>query len=117
MPESFGARLRQQREARQIDLVAISEQTKIKLALLEALEHDDVSHWPSGIFRRAYIRAYAQFIGLDPDACCASSSRCIPIPATPSSHRSPAPPQPRRSMRSTPPRCASAASSAPRWDR
>ena len=68
MPESFGARLRQQREARQIDLVAISEQTKIKFALLEALEHDDVSHWPSGIFRRAYIRAYAQFIGLDPDA-------------------------------------------------
>jgi cytoskeletal protein RodZ len=67
MPESFGARLREQREARQIDLVAISEQTKIKLALLEALEHDDVSHWPSGIFRRAYIRAYAQFIGLDPD--------------------------------------------------
>ena len=67
MPESFGARLRQQREARQIDLVAISEQTKIKLALLEAVEHDDVSHWPSGIFRRAYIRAYAQFIGLDPD--------------------------------------------------
>ena len=68
MPESFGARLRQQREARQIDLVAISEQTKIKFALLEALENDDVSHWPSGIFRRAYIRAYAQFIGLDPDA-------------------------------------------------
>ena len=67
MPESFGARLRQQREARQIDLVAISEQTKIKLALLEALENDDVSHWPSGIFRRAYIRTYAQFIGLDPD--------------------------------------------------
>jgi transcriptional regulator with XRE-family HTH domain len=68
MPESFGARLRQQREARQIDLVAISEQTKIKLALLEALENGDVSQWPSGIFRRAYIRAYAQFIGLDPDA-------------------------------------------------
>jgi transcriptional regulator with XRE-family HTH domain len=67
MPDSFGARLRQQREARQIDLVAIAEQTKIKLALLEALENDDVSHWPSGIFRRAYIRAYAQFIGLDPD--------------------------------------------------
>ena len=67
MPESFGARLRQQREDRQIDLIAISEQTKIKLALLESLERDDVTHWPSGIFRRAYIRAYAQFIGLDPD--------------------------------------------------
>jgi hypothetical protein len=68
MAESFGARLRQHREARQIDLVAIAEQTKIKLTLLEALEQDDVSHWPSGIFRRAYIRTYAQFIGLDPDA-------------------------------------------------
>jgi hypothetical protein len=67
MHESFGARLRQQREERQIDLVAISEQTKIKLPLLEALERDDVSQWPSGIFRRAYVRTYAQFIGLDPD--------------------------------------------------
>src|ERR671913_795717 len=67
MTDSFGARLRQRREDRQIDLIAISEQTKIKLALLEALERDDVTHWPSGIFRRAYIRTYAQFIGLDPD--------------------------------------------------
>src|SRR5688572_8733226 len=67
MPESFGARMRQRREERGIDLIAIAEQTKIKRALLEALERDDVSHWPSGIFRRAYIRTYAQFIGLDPD--------------------------------------------------
>jgi hypothetical protein len=67
MADNFGARLRQHREERQIDLLAISEQTKIKLSLLEALEHDDVSQWPSGIFRRAYIRTYAQFIGLDPD--------------------------------------------------
>jgi transcriptional regulator with XRE-family HTH domain len=67
MHGSFGARLRQQREERQIDLVAICEQTKIKLSLLEALERDDVSEWPSGIFRRGYVRTYAQFIGLDPD--------------------------------------------------
>jgi cytoskeletal protein RodZ len=67
MTDSFGARLRQRREHKQIDLIAISEQTKIKLALLEGLERDDVSAWPSGIFRRAYIRTYAQFIGLDPD--------------------------------------------------
>lgn len=63
----FGDRLRQRREERHIDLIAISEQTKIKLALLEALERGDVSHWPAGLFRRAYIRAYAQMIGLDPD--------------------------------------------------
>src|SRR4029453_11101785 len=58
MPESFGARLRMRREERQIALTSIAEETKIKLALLEGLERDDVSHWPSGIFRRAYLRAY-----------------------------------------------------------
>src|SRR6266498_1867866 len=67
LPESFGTRLRQRRERQQIALTTIAEQTKIKLSLLEALERDDVSHWPSGIFRRAFIRAYAHAIGLNPD--------------------------------------------------
>src|SRR6476659_7866734 len=67
LPESFGARLRQRRERQHISLSTIAEQTKIKLSLLEALERDDVSHWPSGIFRRAFIRAYAHAIGLEPD--------------------------------------------------
>lgn len=67
MLESFGARLRQRREEQEIALITIAEQTKIKLSLLEALERDDVSHWPSGIFGRAFIRAYAHAIGLNPD--------------------------------------------------
>ena len=67
MPESFGARLRRQRERQRVTLAAIAEQTKIHLPLLEELEHDKVAHWPSGIFRRAFIRAYADAIGLRPD--------------------------------------------------
>jgi len=67
MPESFGARLRERRERQHVALATIAEQTKIKLSLLEALERDDVSHWPTGIFRRAFIRAYAHAIGLEPD--------------------------------------------------
>lgn len=67
MPDSFGAGMRERRERLQISLTTIAEQTKIKLSLLEALERDDVSRWPSGIFRRAFIRAYAHAIGLDPD--------------------------------------------------
>jgi len=67
MAESFGARLREQRERQQITLTSIAERTKIKLSLLEALERDDVSHWPAGIFRRAFIRAYAHAIALEPD--------------------------------------------------
>jgi transcriptional regulator with XRE-family HTH domain len=67
MPESFGARLRRQREGQRVSLAAIAEQTKIHLPLLEELEQDKVTHWPSGIFRRAFIRAYADAIGLRPD--------------------------------------------------
>ena len=67
MSEKFGGRLRQRREALGIDLDAVARRTKIKLSLLEALERDDVSGWPGGLFRRAFIRAYAQAVGLDPD--------------------------------------------------
>jgi hypothetical protein len=67
MEMSFGARLRQQREERHVALEDISAKTKIKLSFLEALEGDDLSRWPQGIFRRAYIRSYAQAIGLEPD--------------------------------------------------
>ena len=67
MEGSFGARLRLQRERQQVPLATIADQTKIKIGLLEGLERDDVSHWPAGIFRRSYVRAYAQAIGLEPD--------------------------------------------------
>jgi transcriptional regulator with XRE-family HTH domain len=67
MTLSFGERLRQQRERQHVDLRSIAEETKIKYSLLDELERDDVSHWPDGIFRRSFIRAYAYAIGLEPD--------------------------------------------------
>jgi len=63
--ESFGRRLRSERERRHIALSSISANTKISVSLFEGLERDDVSRWPSGIFRRAFIRSYADAIGLD----------------------------------------------------
>jgi len=67
MELSFGARLRLQRERQQLDVTAIAARMKIKASLLSELEHDDVSHWPAGIYRRAYLRDYARAIGLDPE--------------------------------------------------
>lgn len=67
MCDSFGARLRRHREDRQVSLAEVAEQTKIKASLLDGLERDDISQWPAGIFRRAYVRAYAAAIGFDPD--------------------------------------------------
>ena len=65
--DSFGSRLRYERERRQIALKSIAESTKIALTLLEGLERDDVSRWPSGIFRKSFIRSYAVAIGLNPE--------------------------------------------------
>jgi transcriptional regulator with XRE-family HTH domain len=68
MSEEFiGQRFRTERERRRITLESIAANTKISLSLLKALERDDVSRWPSGIFRRSFIRSYAEAIGLDPD--------------------------------------------------
>ncbi len=66
--DNFGARMRDERERRNISIASIADSTKILGALLEGLERNDLSRWPSGLYRRAFMRAYASAIGLDPDA-------------------------------------------------
>src|SRR5215813_6369575 len=80
MDDSFGARLRHQREKKGVSLRTIAQQTKIKLSLLEGLERDDIRYWPAGIFRRAYVREYAQAIGLDPDTLVREFAERYPVP-------------------------------------
>ena len=65
MTESIGEKLRLAREARGIALRDISEQTRISIRYLEAIETDDYRRLPGGIFNRSFIRAYAKFIGYD----------------------------------------------------
>ena len=66
--DDFGGTLRQARERRGISLRQISTNTKIAVAALEALERNDISKLPGGIFSRAFVRSYAIEVGLDPDA-------------------------------------------------
>src|SRR6266568_4042961 len=63
----FGGRLREAREQRGISLRQIANATKISVAVLAALERNDVSRLPGGIFGRAFVRSYAVEIGLDPE--------------------------------------------------
>jgi transcriptional regulator with XRE-family HTH domain len=78
--EAFGLRLKTQRERRGITLESIAESTKIKGSLLAALERGDVSHFPLGIFRRAFVRSYATAIGLAADPIVAEFVRLFPEP-------------------------------------
>src|SRR5215212_7865976 len=65
--DDFGGKLRLARERRGISLRQIAASTKISAASLEALERNDVSKLPGGIFSRAFVRSYAVEVGLDPD--------------------------------------------------
>ena len=83
MTLTLGMRLRQQRESRELSLAAIADDTKIKQSLLDALERDNVRHWPTGLFRRAYVKSYAKAIGLDPAAVFAEFDALYPDPSVP----------------------------------
>ena len=64
----FGAKLREARERRGVSLRDIAAHTKFSIASLEALERNDTSRLPGGIFARAFVRSYAVEVGLDPEA-------------------------------------------------
>ena len=63
----FGARMRDARERRGVSLRQIAETTKHSVSALDALERNDISRLPGGIFSRAFVRSYAAEIGVDPE--------------------------------------------------
>jgi cytoskeletal protein RodZ len=64
---TFGEELRRERIIRDVSLEEISAATKISIRLLTALESSDVSRLPAPVYSRGFIRAYARYLGLDPD--------------------------------------------------
>jgi cytoskeleton protein RodZ len=77
MSQSIGEKLRLAREARGIALREISEQTRISIRYLEAIEADDYKRLPGGIFNRSFIRAYAKFVGYDEHMALEDYSRTL----------------------------------------
>jgi transcriptional regulator with XRE-family HTH domain len=63
----LGERLKRQRERRGITLQQISQNTKVPVSLFAGLEAGDCSRWPAGLYARAYVRAYADAIGVNAD--------------------------------------------------
>jgi cytoskeletal protein RodZ len=65
MAATIGEQLRLAREERGIPLREISDQTRIAVRYLEAIESNDYKRLPGGIFNRSFVRAYAKYIGFD----------------------------------------------------
>jgi len=76
--DAFGPSLRRIRMQRGISLNHIADVTKVGIDLWMGLERNDLSQWPNGIYARAYIREYAQQIGIDPDATVDDFCRWFP---------------------------------------
>jgi hypothetical protein len=65
--DTFGPRLRSERERRGISIETIVAVTKVGADLWIGLKRNDFSKWQSGIFARAFVRDYAKAVGLDAD--------------------------------------------------
>jgi len=75
---AFGPNLRRIRLQKGVALSQIAEITKVSKELLEGLERNDFSQWPVGIYARAYVRQYADAIGVDADSTVDEFCRCFP---------------------------------------
>src|SRR5690349_8983043 len=76
--ETFGPRLRSERERRGISIETIVTVTKVGADLWLGLERNDFSKWPTGIFARAFVRDYAKAVGLDADEVVDEFCRLFP---------------------------------------
>ena len=76
--EAFGPNLRRIRVQRGISLDQIAAATKVSHDLWSGLERNDFSRWPTGIYARAYVRAYALQVGIDAEAAVDDFCRFFP---------------------------------------
>jgi cytoskeletal protein RodZ len=64
--ELFVTRLRRQRLRARVSVEQIAETLRIKPELVAAFENNDLSEWPRGLYSRAWVRAFATAVDLDP---------------------------------------------------
>jgi transcriptional regulator with XRE-family HTH domain len=65
---AIGDSLREERRRRKLDLSDVAAETRIRVSHLEALEQEQFDLLPPGLYRRSFLREYADFLGLDGEA-------------------------------------------------
>jgi cytoskeleton protein RodZ len=64
--ESLGSQLKAERSQRKIPLEKIADDTRINLSYLRCLEDGRYAELPGGMYNRAFLRAYCDYLGVDP---------------------------------------------------
>lgn len=63
--ETVGSLLRRERESKKLSLQDVMDATKITIHNLSALEEDRFDYFPNRVYTRAFLRDYANYLGLD----------------------------------------------------
>lgn len=64
----FGARLKAGREEKSLAVADVAAKLKLTSRQVEALEAEDLSHLPSEVFVRGFVRNYARLVDVDVDS-------------------------------------------------
>jgi cytoskeletal protein RodZ len=94
---NFGERLKREREMREVTLEELTKTTRISPRFLEALENEDWTKLPGGVFGRGFVRSIARYLGLDEENLLAEYDLAHGLPNTeapaPYENRLPSPPK------------------------
>lgn len=104
--KSFGATLKEAREAKGLTPSQVAHDTHMLVQIVEEMEREDFHRIPAPIYGRGFVRLYAERVGLDPAPLIAEfmeiynghkppqAERQPPPPAPPEPAVAPAPPMP-----------------------
>jgi cytoskeleton protein RodZ len=90
---ALGEEFRSAREARSLSLSDVAERLHIRSVYLAAIEDEDWHVIGAPVYVRGFMRTYARFLGLDPEAAVARFAAAVPAgaPAAPASRQAAAP--------------------------
>jgi cytoskeleton protein RodZ len=92
---ALGEEFRSAREARSLSLSDVAERLHIRSVYLAAIEDEDWHVIGAPVYVRGFMRTYARFLGLDPEAAVARFAAIVPAGA-------PAAPTPRQAAAANP---------------
>ncbi len=75
MSQTLGEKLREAREARDISIGEVAEQTRISPHYVESIERDDYKPLPGGIFNKGFVKSIAKYVGVDEQEALADYAR------------------------------------------
>ncbi len=98
MPSELARRISEARQARGVSLEEAEQATKIRRRYLEAIEAGDFAQLPDGPPGRGFVRNYARYLGLDPEAAIHLLESEVGVPLLMLKDPAPPPPTPYRQV-------------------